>query len=241
MGMIAVAESCRQLTALGLHCCRRLTDASMAAIAFNLSRLVRLNVSGCLPMSSKAVQVLPQRDVTYSSLWFIQTTLAWRPFIALLLPDCSTLTAPVPLTLFIRIWSADHVCLLCYGAPIFLVLYLIYALCASNGKKLIKRLYTLVCFLLHRLWWTPIPACTLAAASSARSSSAAVWLYWVSAASASATLERRRQRPQPRWIAELPRSKAALDFLQTSGPVPMCQTVQHRLEGESSSLTLAVL
>jgi hypothetical protein len=57
VGVIAVAESCRQLTALGLHCCRKLTNASMAAISANQRHLVKLNVSGCLPMSCEAVQV----------------------------------------------------------------------------------------------------------------------------------------------------------------------------------------
>lgn len=57
VGLIALAETCSGLTSLGLHCCRRLTDASMAVVAANLHQLTSLNVSGCLPMSCSAVQV----------------------------------------------------------------------------------------------------------------------------------------------------------------------------------------
>lgn len=57
MGVVAVALNCRGLLALGLHCCRRLTDASMAACALRLRHLSSLNVSGCLSMSAAAVQV----------------------------------------------------------------------------------------------------------------------------------------------------------------------------------------
>ena len=62
VGLIALAESCTGLTSLGLHCCRRLTDASMAVVAARLHRLTSLNVSGCLPMSCKAVQVRSSAD-----------------------------------------------------------------------------------------------------------------------------------------------------------------------------------
>ena len=57
MGVVAVALNCSKLTALGLHCCRRLTDASMAACALKLRHLSSLNISGCLSMSPAAVQV----------------------------------------------------------------------------------------------------------------------------------------------------------------------------------------
>lgn len=52
-----MALRCSSLTALGLHCCRRLTDASMAACALRLRHLSSLNISGCLSMSPAAVQV----------------------------------------------------------------------------------------------------------------------------------------------------------------------------------------
>ena len=55
-GVIAVAERCPNLASLGLHCCRKLTDASAAAIATHLRHLRNLNVSGCMPMSFLAVQ-----------------------------------------------------------------------------------------------------------------------------------------------------------------------------------------
>ena len=57
MGVVAVALNSSKLTALGLHCCRRLTDASMAACALKLRHLSSLNISGCLSMSPAAVQV----------------------------------------------------------------------------------------------------------------------------------------------------------------------------------------
>lgn len=56
VGVIALAEGCPRLASLGLHCCRKLTDASAAAIAARLRRLRNLNVSGCMPMSYEAVQ-----------------------------------------------------------------------------------------------------------------------------------------------------------------------------------------
>lgn len=57
MGLVAVALNCSMLTALGLHCCRKLTDAAMAACALKLRHLSSLNISGCLSMSPTAVQV----------------------------------------------------------------------------------------------------------------------------------------------------------------------------------------
>lgn len=57
MGVVAVALNCKALRSLGLHCCRRLTDASMAACALKLRNLSSLNISGCLSMSPAAVQV----------------------------------------------------------------------------------------------------------------------------------------------------------------------------------------
>lgn len=65
-GVIALASSCPRLTTLGLHCCRKLTDASAAAIAANLRHLHSLNVSGCMPMSCQAVQA----SALYTALVF---------------------------------------------------------------------------------------------------------------------------------------------------------------------------
>jgi len=55
-GMMAVARLCPRMAALGLHCCRRLTDAAMHAAAARLTSLTSLNVSGCVPLSAQAVQ-----------------------------------------------------------------------------------------------------------------------------------------------------------------------------------------
>ena len=67
MGVVAVALNCSRLTALGLHCCRRLTDASMAACALKLRHLSSLNLSGCLSMSPAAVQVpAPRKSAFYN-------------------------------------------------------------------------------------------------------------------------------------------------------------------------------
>ena len=54
--MVAAARLCPRLAALGLHCCRRLTDAAMRAAAQHLRHLTSLNVSGCVPLSPRAVQ-----------------------------------------------------------------------------------------------------------------------------------------------------------------------------------------
>lgn len=56
-GIAALASSCCKLQNLGLHCCRRLTDASQASIAAHLCGLQRLNISGCRALSPAAVQV----------------------------------------------------------------------------------------------------------------------------------------------------------------------------------------
>lgn len=55
-GVVAVTLLCPQMAALGLHCCRRLTDAAMHAAAARLTSLTSLNVSGCVPLSAQAVQ-----------------------------------------------------------------------------------------------------------------------------------------------------------------------------------------
>ena len=55
-GVVAVARLCPQLAALGLHCCRRLTDAAVGAAAAHLRHLTSLNVSGCVSLSPAAVQ-----------------------------------------------------------------------------------------------------------------------------------------------------------------------------------------
>eukprot|EP00850_Spirogloea_muscicola_P024839 SM001614S02183 [mRNA] locus=s1614:806:1897:+ [translate_table: standard] len=67
--VIALAAWCPNLRALGLHCCRQLTDLSMRALAASGARLhtdrpgssgdhglASLNVSGCVLLRAPAVQ-----------------------------------------------------------------------------------------------------------------------------------------------------------------------------------------
>ena len=56
-GIAALAMRCPGLRSLGLHCCRRLTDASQAALAVHLRNLTSLNISGCRALTPAAVQV----------------------------------------------------------------------------------------------------------------------------------------------------------------------------------------
>ena len=58
-GIAALAMRCPGLRSLGLHCCRRLTDASQAALAVHLRNLTSLNISGCRALTPAAVQVSP--------------------------------------------------------------------------------------------------------------------------------------------------------------------------------------
>ena len=69
-GVVAVARLCPQLAALGLHCCRRLTDAAVDAATAHLRHLTRLNVSGCVSLSPAAVQARRGTSMRHNcALW----------------------------------------------------------------------------------------------------------------------------------------------------------------------------
>eukprot|EP00850_Spirogloea_muscicola_P018196 SM000164S02258 [mRNA] locus=s164:187552:188910:- [translate_table: standard] len=56
--VIALAAWCPNLRALGLHCCRQLTDLSMRALAASGARLRAGRPGGCVLLRAPAVQAV---------------------------------------------------------------------------------------------------------------------------------------------------------------------------------------